>query len=106
MNDDYIDNRHNVKLLIGDLKIWHREYQHLFEFNPEISFDLTQNTKLMESIVCLFFFVFLFVILKLTKKFQCVHDYLTDAVDILIWFWLSLMAGFIIGFDGQKMRAA
>ena len=43
--------------------------------------------------------------LKLTKKFQNTRDSLTDTIDILIRAGLRPMAGFIIGFDGEKREA-
>ena len=109
VDDNFIGNKRNVKLLLKELKLWQEKHQYPFRFNTEASVDLAQDPELMEMMVdCYFDAVFLGVetpdeeSLKLTKKFQNTRNSLTDTIDTLIRAGLRPMAGFIIGFDGEK----
>ncbi len=113
VDDNFIGNKRNVQLLLKELKVWQKEHQYPFRFNTEASVDLAQDTELMELMVeSNFDAVFLGIetpdeeSLKLTKKFQNTRDSLTDTIDTLIRAGLRPMAGFIIGFDGEKIGAA
>ena len=77
VDDNFIGNKRNVKLLLKELKVWQKEHQYPFRFNTEASVDLAQDTELMELMVeSNFDAVFLGIetpdeeSLKLTKKFQ------------------------------------
>ena len=113
VDDNFIGNKRNVKLLLQELKIWQAEHQYPFRFNTEASVDLATDSELMELMVeCNFDAVFLGIetpdeeSLQLTKKFQNTRSSLADAVDKIIGMGLRPMAGFIIGFDGEKKGAA
>jgi radical SAM superfamily enzyme YgiQ (UPF0313 family) len=113
VDDNFIGNKRNVKLLLKELKVWQQEHQYPFRFNTEASVDLAQDQELMDMMVqSNFDAVFLGIetpdeeSLKLTKKFQNTRDSLTDTIDTLIRSGLRPMAGFIIGFDGEKSGAA
>ncbi|AFY71282.1 Radical SAM domain protein [Thalassoporum mexicanum PCC 7367] len=113
VDDNFIGNKRNVKLLLKELKVWQQEHQYPFSFNTEASVDLAQDQELMELMVqSNFDAVFLGIetpdeeSLKLTKKFQNTRDSLADTIDTLIRAGLRPMAGFIIGFDGEKSGAA
>jgi radical SAM superfamily enzyme YgiQ (UPF0313 family) len=113
VDDNFIGNKRNVKLLLKELKVWQQEHQYPFRFNTEASVDLAQDNELMELMVqSNFDAVFLGIetpdeeSLKLTKKFQNTRDSLIDTIDTLIRSGLRPMAGFIIGFDGEKSGAA
>lgn len=109
VDDNFIGNKRNVKLLLKELKVWQQEHNFPFRFNTEASVDLAQDQELMELMVdCYFDAVFLGIetpdedSLKLTKKYQNTRDPLIDTIDTLIRTGLRPMAGFIIGFDGEK----
>lgn len=113
VDDNFIGNKRNVKLLLKELKIWQQEHQYPFRFNTEASVDLAQDAELMELMVdCNFDAVFLGVetpdeeSLKLTKKYQNTRNSLTETIDTLTKAGLRPMAGFIIGFDGEKKGTA
>ena len=113
VDDNFIGNKRNVKLLLKELKVWQAEYQYPFRFNTEASVDLGADSELMNLMVeCNFDAVFLGIetpddeSLQLTKKFQNTRSSLTDTVDKIIRAGLRPMAGFIIGFDGEKKGAA
>ncbi|MEA5467681.1 B12-binding domain-containing radical SAM protein [Spirulina sp. 06S082] len=112
VDDNFIGNKRNVKLLLKELQPWMAEKGYPFSFNTEASVDLAQDQELMDMMVaCNFGSVFLGIetpdeeSLKITKKFQNTRDTLTDSVDRIISSGIRVMAGFIIGFDGEKAGA-
>ncbi|HEY9873214.1 MAG TPA: DUF4070 domain-containing protein [Candidatus Obscuribacterales bacterium] len=112
VDDNFIGNKRNVKLLLKELKVWQAEHQYPFRFNTEASIDLAQDPELMELMVeCYFDAVFLGIetpdedSLQMTKKFQNTRSSLGDAVEAITRAGLRPMAGFIIGFDGEKKGA-
>ena len=112
VDDNFIGNKRNVKLLLKELKSWMADHGYPFHFNTEASVDLAKDSELMELMVdCNFNAVFLGVetpdeeSLALTQKFQNTRDSLSDSVDAIIRSGLRVMAGFIIGFDGEKTGA-
>ncbi|MGC9528785.1 MAG: B12-binding domain-containing radical SAM protein [Limnospira sp.] len=113
VDDNFIGNKRNVKLLLKALKDWQKEHQYPFRFNTEASVDLAADPELMDLMVdCNFDAVFLGIetpdedSLTLTKKYQNTRSSLADSVDKIIQAGLRPMAGFIIGFDGEKSDAA
>ena len=113
VDDNFIGNKRNVKLLLKELKVWQAEHQYPFRFNTEASVDLAADSELMELMVeCNFDAVFLGIetpdegSLQLTKKFQNTRSSLTETVEKIIKAGLRPMAGFIIGFDGEKTGAS
>jgi radical SAM superfamily enzyme YgiQ (UPF0313 family) len=112
VDDNFIGNKRNVKLLLKELKVWQAEHQYPFRFNTEASVDLADDQELMDLMVeCYFDAVFLGIetpdeeSLALTKKYQNTRNSLADSVDKIIRTGLRPMAGFIIGFDGEKKGA-
>ncbi|MUL35210.1 B12-binding domain-containing radical SAM protein [Gloeocapsopsis dulcis] len=109
VDDNFIGNKRNVKLLLQELKIWQAEHQCPFRFNTEASVDLAQDQELMDLMVeCNFDAVFLGIetpdedSLQLTKKFQNTRSSLIESVQSITRAGLRPIAGFIIGFDGEK----
>ena len=112
VDDNFIGNKRNVKLLLKELKVWQQEHQYPFRFTTEASVDLAADQELMDLMVdCCFSAVFLGIetpdeeSLQLTKKFQNTRSELNDAVEKIIKAGIRPMAGFIIGFDGEKKGA-
>ena len=112
VDDNFIGNKRNVKLFLKELKVWQEKHQYPFDFNTEASVDLAADSELMELMVqCNFNAVFLGIetpdesSLQLTKKFQNTRSSLAETVDTMIRAGLRPMAGFIIGFDGEKTGA-
>jgi len=109
VDDNFIGNKRNVKLFLKELKVWQAEHQYPFSFNTEASVDLAQDQELMDLMVeCNFNGVFLGIetpdeaSLQLTKKFQNNRTSLSESVEAITRSGLRVMAGFIIGFDGEK----
>ncbi|BAU64391.1 Radical SAM domain protein [Stanieria sp. NIES-3757] len=112
VDDNFIGNKRNVKLLLKELKVWMQAKDYPFSFDTEASVDLAQDPELMELMVdCSFKKVFLGIetpdesSLALTQKFQNTRDPLSESVDKITRAGLQVMAGFIIGFDGEKAGA-
>ncbi|MEA5582372.1 DUF4070 domain-containing protein [Nodularia harveyana UHCC-0300] len=112
VDDNFIGNKRNVKLLLKELKVWMAEHEYPFRFDTEASIDLAQDAEMLELMVeSGFSAVFLGIetpdeeSLQLTKKFQNTRSSLADAVQTIIKAGLRPMAGFIIGFDGEKAGA-
>ncbi|MGF1539367.1 MAG: B12-binding domain-containing radical SAM protein [Pleurocapsa sp.] len=112
VDDNFIGNKRNVKLLLKELKVWMKEKNYPFSFDTEASVDLAQDDELMELMTdCGFKKVFLGIetpdeaSLSLTQKFQNTRDPLSESVDKITKAGLQVMAGFIIGFDGEKSGA-
>ncbi len=112
VDDNFIGNKRNVKLFLKELKPWMIEHQYPFSFATEASVDLAQDQELMDWMVqCNFGAVFLGIetpdeaSLTLTQKHQNTRDSLSEAVHTITRSGLRVMAGFIIGFDGEKSGA-
>jgi radical SAM superfamily enzyme YgiQ (UPF0313 family) len=112
VDDNFIGNKRNVKLLLKELKGWMAEHDYPFSFNTEASVDLAQDPELIElMLACNFNAVFLGIetpdedSLELTKKFQNTRASLAESVQAISRAGLRVMAGFIIGFDGEKKGA-
>jgi radical SAM superfamily enzyme YgiQ (UPF0313 family) len=112
VDDNFIGNKRNVKLMLEELQPWMEERNYPFSFATEASVDLAKDPEMMEMMVkCNFGSVFLGVetpdadSLALTKKFQNNRDPLSESVINIARAGLRVMAGFIIGFDGEKKGA-
>ncbi len=112
VDDNFIGNKRNVKLFLKELQPWMVEHGYPFSFATEASVDLAQDQELMDAMVqCNFGAVFLGIetpdesSLTLTQKHQNTRDSLSEAVLAITRSGLRVMAGFIIGFDGEKSGA-
>ena len=112
VDDNFIGNKRNVKLLLKELKGWMAERGYPFGFVTEASIDLADDVELMEMMLeCNFGTVFLGIetpdedSLELTRKFQNTRSPLVEAVQRITKTGLRVMAGFIIGFDNEKSGA-
>ncbi|MGH2413996.1 MAG: B12-binding domain-containing radical SAM protein, partial [Microcystaceae cyanobacterium] len=112
VDDNFIGNKRNVMLLLKELQVWMAKKQYPFSFTTEASVDLANDPELLELMVeCNFTSVFLGIetpdeeSLTLTKKFQNTRTPLSESIETITRAGLRVMAGFIIGFDGEKSGA-
>lgn len=112
VDDNFIGNKRNVKLLLRELVPWMKAHDFPFAFTTEASVDLAQEDELLDLMIAANFkAVFLGIetpdtdSLKVTKKFQNTRDPLLDAVQKINRAGLRIMAGLIVGFDGEKPGA-
>ncbi len=113
VDDNFIGNKRNVKLLLRELIPWMAARGYPFSLLTEASVDLAEDQELMDLMVAAnFVSVFLGIetpdeeSLKLTKKYQNTRKPLLEAVEAINRSGLRVMAGFILGFDGEKPGAA
>jgi radical SAM superfamily enzyme YgiQ (UPF0313 family) len=112
VDDNFIGNKRNVKLMLADLKVWMQEKKYPFSFSTEASIDLANDPELIELMLdCNFSKVFVGLetpdedSLTLTKKFQNTRKPLIESIETITEKGLQVMAGFIIGFDNEKSGA-
>jgi radical SAM superfamily enzyme YgiQ (UPF0313 family) len=112
VDDNFIGNKRNVKLLLRELGPWMKDRGYPFRLSTEASVDLAQDPELLELMVAAnFATVFLGIetpdtdSLALTQKFQNTRNSLLESVHTINRAGLRVMAGFIIGFDGEKPGA-
>lgn len=112
VDDNFIGNKRNVKLLLRELGPWMAERGYPFRLSTEASVDLAQDQELIDLMIAANFnAVFLGIetpdtdSLSLTQKFQNTRNSLIEAVEKINRSGLRVMAGFIIGFDGEKSGA-
>ncbi|MBH8573969.1 B12-binding domain-containing radical SAM protein [Nostocaceae cyanobacterium CENA369] len=112
VDDNFIGNKRNVKLLLRELGPWMAEHGYPFRFSTEASVDLAQDEELLDLMITAnFSAVFLGIetpdtdSLTLTQKFQNTRHSLMESVQIINRAGLRVMAGFIIGFDNEKPGA-
>jgi radical SAM superfamily enzyme YgiQ (UPF0313 family) len=112
VDDNFIGNKRNVKLLLPALLLWQQQHQFPFAFTTEASIDLAADSSLMEAMVaCGFQRVFLGIetpdqgSLLGAQKLQNIRSPLVEAVDGITAQGLEVMAGFILGFDGERPGA-
>ncbi len=113
VDDNFIGNKRNVKLLLKELIPWMAERGYPFPFSTEASVDLAEDKELLDLMIAANFgAVFLGVetpnpdTLKLTKKYQNTRQPLLEAVEKITRSGLRVWAGFILGFDGEKAGAS
>ncbi len=112
VDDNFIGNKRNVKLMLTSLEQWQREHGYPFRFDTEASLDLADDQELIDQMLaCNFAAVFMGIetpdadSLAATMKFQNMRSPLLDSVDKVTRSGLRVIAGFIIGFDGEKVGA-
>ena len=112
VDDNFIGNKRNAKLMLRELAPWMEERDYPFSFSTEASVDLAQDRELMDLMIAANFnSVFLGIetpdtdSLSLTQKFQNTRNSLIESVQTINRSGLKVMAGFIIGFDGEKPGA-
>ncbi|WP_088241886.1 B12-binding domain-containing radical SAM protein, partial [Calothrix rhizosoleniae] len=112
VDDNFIGNKRNVKLLLRELAPWMKKRNYPFSFTTEASVDLAEDDELLDLMfVTNFRSVFLGIetpdeeTLKLTKKYQNTRKSLIEGVKKINQSGMRVMGGFIVGFDGEKPGA-
>jgi radical SAM superfamily enzyme YgiQ (UPF0313 family) len=112
VDDNFIGNKRNVKLLLPALREWQLKHGYPFSFATEASVDLAADQELMDMMAeCRFESVFLGIetpdaaSLETARKLQNTRSSLEESVEKITASGLRVMAGFIIGFDGEQRGA-
>ena len=109
VDDNFIGNKRNAKLLLPEIRTWQEERGYPFSFATEASVDLADDEEMMRMMHdARFESVFLGIetpdesSLETARKVQNTRNPLDAAVDRITANGIRVMAGFIIGFDGEK----
>jgi len=109
VDDNFIGNKRNAKLLLPQIRSWQQERGYPFSFTTEASVDLADVEEMMRMMHdARFESVFLGIetpdesSLETARKVQNTRNPLDAAVDRITANGIRVMAGFIIGFDGEK----
>ena len=112
VDDNFIGNKRNAKLLLPAMREWLSERGYPFSFATEASVDLAADEELLQLMAeCRFESVFLGIetpdeaSLSVAGKHQNTLSSLEEAVDRITSYGIRVMAGFIIGFDGEQAGA-
>lgn len=112
VDDNFIGNKRNAKLLLPAMRDWLSERGYPFSFATEASVDLAADDDLLQLMAeCRFESVFLGIetpdeaSLSVAGKHQNTRSSLEEAVDHITSYGIRVMAGFIIGFDGELAGA-
>ena len=112
VDDNFIGNKRNVKLLLRELIPWMQEHNYPFTFWTEASVNLAEDDELLDLMAQAGFYgVFLGIetpdqdSLQVTRKFQNTRHPLVEACRKINQAGLLIYAGFIIGFDGERAGA-
>ncbi len=108
VDDNFIGNKKNVKLLLPRLVEWMREHKFPFAFYTEASLNLAEDEEMLALMrEAHFTRVFLGIetpvaeSLKETTKFQNLRKDLLESVKLIQAYGMEVMAGFIVGFDND-----
>jgi radical SAM superfamily enzyme YgiQ (UPF0313 family) len=112
VDDNFIGNKRNAKLLLPAIKQWQIERGYPFSFTTEASVDLASDDEMMRMMAeARFEAVFLGIetpdeaSLSVAGKHQNTRSSLEESVDRITSYGIRVMAGFIIGFDGEPNGA-
>jgi radical SAM superfamily enzyme YgiQ (UPF0313 family) len=109
VDDNFIGNKRNAKQLLPQIRQFQEERGYPFSFATEASVDLADDEEMMRMMhEARFESVFLGIetpdeaSLETSRKLQNTRNPLDAAVDRITANGIRVMAGFIIGFDGEK----
>lgn len=112
VDDNFIGNIKQVRLLLPELRRWQEANDHPFELYTEASLNLARDPALVDAMVAAgFTSVFLGIetpsaeALAETQKTQNLRVDLVAAVEALTRAGLEVMGGFIVGFDSDEPSA-
>ncbi len=110
VDDNFIGNKKNVKLLLPPIIEWMRAHKFPFSLFTEASLNLAEDENLLRMMrEAHFTRVFLGIetpvseSLKETTKFQNLRKDLLESVRLIQSYGLEVMAGFIVGFDNDPL---
>ena len=113
VDDNFIGNKKALKAFLPELAAWQRAHGHPFEFSTEASVNLADDPALLEMMrQASFFAVFVGIespdpeSLVAMKKKQNTRRNLVESVHRIYSAGMFVTAGFIVGFDSEKLSIA
>jgi radical SAM superfamily enzyme YgiQ (UPF0313 family) len=113
VDDNFIGNKKALKVFLPHLAEWQRAHGQPFEFSTEASLNLADDPALLEMMrAANFFTVFVGIespdpdSLVAMKKKQNTRRDIVESVHTIYRSGMFVIAGFIVGFDSEKMSVA
>jgi radical SAM superfamily enzyme YgiQ (UPF0313 family) len=111
-DDNFIGNRKHALAILTQLIPWMQEYGEPFGFWTQASVNLGQDPEMMDRMTAAnFSFIFVGVestdpeVLDMNRKYQNIRNPLAESLGNINRNGLSVVASFVIGFDGEKQGA-
>jgi radical SAM superfamily enzyme YgiQ (UPF0313 family) len=108
VDDNFIGNKKNVKLMLPELSKWMREHDNPFWLYTEASINLADDDELLAMMgEAGFHSVFVGIespsleSLRETQKYQNIHGDMLTKIHKIQQYGIEVMAGFIVGFDND-----
>ncbi|MCB1541250.1 MAG: B12-binding domain-containing radical SAM protein [Rhodoblastus sp.] len=109
VDDNLIGNKKAVKLFLPHLIAWQKQHNYPYQLSTEASLNLSDDPDLLQMMrEANFFVVFMGIespdpdTLRQTQKKQNTRRGIPDSIHRIYGYGLSVIAGFIIGFDEEK----
>src|SRR5574342_850355 len=109
VDDNFIGNKKNAKLMLEELSVWNREQGWPFRYYTEASINVADDDELLERMSRAgFFHVFIGIetpdpkLLKSTQKLQNIPGKPLEKLNKIRRHGIHVTAGFIVGFDGEE----
>jgi radical SAM superfamily enzyme YgiQ (UPF0313 family) len=113
VDDNFIGNKKDVAALLPELLAWSRARGFPFYFSTEATINLADDPRLLELMAAVDFrYVFVGIetpdkdLLVLTQKKQNTRHPIVERVHRIYAHGIVVVAGFIVGFDGETRSAA
>jgi radical SAM superfamily enzyme YgiQ (UPF0313 family) len=113
VDDNFIGNKKNLRLLMPELKAWLEKRDYPFEFSTEASINLADDDEMLQAMKdANFFAVFVGIespdpetLVQMRKK-QNTRRNIAECVHRIYRYGMFVTAGFIVGFDTEKVSIA
>ena len=113
VDDNFIGNRKHVRPMMPKLKDWLEQHDYPFEFSTEASINLADDDDMLQAMKeANFFAVFVGIespdpetLIQMRKK-QNTKRNIAESVHKIYGYGMFVTAGFILGFDAEKVSVA
>ncbi len=112
VDDNFVGNKSNVKQMLPVLKQWCQQHEYPFYFSTQASINLADDEPLMDAMTDVDFrSVFIGIetpdpkLLATTQKRMNALKPISDRIGRIYDHGMGVMAGFILGFDGESQGA-
>jgi radical SAM superfamily enzyme YgiQ (UPF0313 family) len=113
VDDNFIGNKKNLRVLMPELKAWLEKHDYPFEFSTEASINLADDDEMLQSMKdANFFAVFVGIespdpetLVQMRKK-QNTKRNIAECIHKIYAYGMFVTAGFIVGFDTETVSIA
>ncbi|MDH3316478.1 MAG: B12-binding domain-containing radical SAM protein [Gammaproteobacteria bacterium] len=111
-DDNFIGNKPKIRPMLAEFEKWCRRRRYPFYFSTEATINLADDEELLAAMRAVDFrYVFIGIetpdpaLLIRTQKRINTRAPLLDRIDKIYEYGISVTAGFILGFDGERARS-